>query len=233
MQTEALQWQSCILPGLTGGLDTSITTKIQTTMRASMTKTNETFITSNGTVVRYESILAGIRATVEVCGRGLMSESELDDIYMDAAFKALTTCKDYDPKRSKPETYGAMIAYSCLMDALKKASRRGATFTSLKSDDESGTDFPYPLWGYRGDEFESDRDLCSGEAKAYIFNAINRLPENYREVIILTARGCKPADIAENLRCKPEDVYRWLNRARTALEKNLGGSYLREHGICA
>lgn len=198
-----------------------------------MTKTNETFITSNGTVVRYESILAGIRATVEVCGRGLMSESELDDIYMDAAFKALTTCKDYDPKRSKPETYGAMIAYSCLMDALKKASRRGATFTSLKSDDESGTDFPYPLWGYRGDEFESDRDLCSGEAKAYIFNAINRLPENYREVIILTARGCKPADIAENLRCKPEDVYRWLNRARTALEKNLGGSYLREHGICA
>ncbi len=204
-------------------------------LRVLMTKTNETFITSNGTTVRYENIFDGIRTKAEVCGkRCQMSEEDIDDIYMNAVLKALKACKDYDPNRSKPETYGAMIADSCVKDALKRASRRDIPFTKLtKSEDESDTDFPHKLWGYRDDEVESDRDLCLGETVDYINNAIDRLPENYREVVILTTRGYKPAEIADELGCKPNDVYRRLNRARTALNENLGGSYLRKHRVCA
>lgn len=53
-----------------------------------------------------------------------------------------------------------------------------------------------------------------------LMKEMEMLPENYRKALELCGfQGLKPAEAAKELNCSPEDVYRWLNRARSKMNK--------------
>lgn len=203
-------------------------------MERIQTKTTEQFTTKNGKVVNYNEVFEGIRKNVEVYGKNggrCMSEMDLEDIAQDSFLRAIRSHEGYDDTKSLPSTWGSRIADNCEKDTFTSVQRHGFTFSSLESEEDSDTGLPYRFGGYRGDEFEVDREMKSSEAMDLIEKAIMDLPENYREVIELASKGVEPATMAEVIGCSPEDVYRWLNRARKALKKILGREFLGEYGI--
>lgn len=61
----------------------------------------------------------------------------------------------------------------------------------------------------------------------YVFEAILRLPENYKSVVYLFYyEGYKTDEIAGMLHERPATVRTWLSRARKLLRKELGGDFL-------
>ena len=60
-----------------------------------------------------------------------------------------------------------------------------------------------------------------------VYEAINSLKENYRDVVMLCdVMNRKPHEAAVILGCKPADVSRWLNRAHKKLS-----AYAKEMGL--
>ena len=200
------------------------------------TRTNETFTTKSGKQVRYQDILVGIDNEVRRYGfkggRGLVKE-DIDDLRQDAFKKAVISKGSYDPEKCHdcPEAYGYSIAVRCEHDAFRKAARRASTFTPYEVQDEDGeSHIPILFSGYRGDEFEADRDLETEEAMSYINGKIASLGKNQREVLELSIQGIKPQKIAKILGCTPNAVSSRLCRAKQALAEALGAKFLSEYG---
>lgn len=172
------------------------------------TRTTDTFITADGKTARYQDIFDGIAANVRVYGfndgKG-MSREDLEDIFQDAAYKAIRSKGSYDTTRSAPRTYGSRIAGNCEKDAFRKAARRASLFTSLEEENDEG-DVIVPTevaTAFGGGGFEADREVESREALSYIERKIAGLDENYRFILRLHLRGLKPKKMAEVIGCTP------------------------------
>jgi RNA polymerase sigma factor (sigma-70 family) len=217
------------------------------------TATNETITTKNGSIVRFEDILEGIRKNVEIYGfnggRDL-SDEDLEDIFQTAATKAWRSVTGFDPDKchSYPQAYGYKIALLAERDAYKKVMTYRANFTSLsavKSKNKDGKEYdlldvPTLKGKYKSSEFDARRctqsaesDIVSRENMSYIMDAMDSLNERYRTVIRLKAEGYKPREIAEMTGETPEVVTTTLFRARQAMKKALGPEFLSEFGLCA
>lgn len=207
------------------------------------THTNETFTTTSGKTIRFEDIFVGIDN--EVCryerqgGRDMRRE-DLADLRQDAFKKAVVASKgSYDPAKGKhncPQAYGAAIARMCERDAYCKSVERAKRFTAFECGDENDEGFvPYEISGYRGDEFEADRELKTKEAMSYIMGRLAKLGENYRKVLELSMDGYTTEEISKLLGCTANAVYTRLSKARKAFAATLGHEFLAQYGykLCA
>ena len=203
------------------------------------THTNETFTTASGKTFRYEDIFVGIDN--EICRYGRqggkeMGREDLKDLRQDAFKKAVVACKgSYDPDKSKhncPQAYGAAIARSCEWDAYRKSAERAWRFPALECGDEDEEGFvPYEFAGYRGDEFEADRELKTKEAIDYIMGRLAKLGESHRKVLELSMDGYATEEISDILGCSASAVYTRLSKARKAFAAALGREFLAQNGL--
>ena len=207
------------------------------------THTNETFTTPSGKTIRFEDIFVGIDNEVGRYGRqggkGMRHE-DLEDIRQDAFRKAVVASKgSYDPKKGKhncPQAYGAAIARMCERDAFCKSVERAKRFTAFECGDENEKGFvPYEISGYRGDEFETDRELKTEEAMSYIMGRMAKLGESYRRILELSMAGHTTEEISHILGCSANAVYTRLCKARKAFAATLGYEFLAQYGykLCA
>lgn len=203
-------------------------------MRGISTSTTDTFITSGGTAVRYSDIFEGILANVETYGKtcgGRLAGQSLEDIFQNAAMKAVRSHGTYDESRSAPATWGSRIADHCETDSFNREFRRSVTFTSLEIPDrKAGTAVLKDTDRLAGDESEADSRIRTTEAEDYIMSRIASLNESYRHILALQLQGLRPSKMAEALGCTPGVAATTLCRARKALRRALGEQFLGEFG---
>lgn len=199
------------------------------------THTTDTFTTTDGKTVRCEEILEGAAKSVLCNGikRG-MTREDMEDTFQDSCLKAWKYRGSYKPELSSPGTFGSRIAENCGKDKLEKVQRLKAHFSPMETRGKDGDDYvPMSIAGYRGDEYEADRELRTGEAIAFIESGMARLSENKRFILDLHLQGLKPKKMAEQIGCTPGAAATLLCRARKALARELGRAFLSEFGYCA
>lgn len=199
------------------------------------THTTDTFTTTDGKTVRCEEILEGAAKSVLCNGikRGITRE-DMEDTFQDSCLKAWKYRGSYKPELSSPGTFGSRIAENCGKDKLEKVKRLKAHFSPMETRGRDGDDYlSMSIAGYRGDEFETDRELLTGEAIAFIESRMARLSENQRYILDLHLQGLKPKKMAEQIGCTPGAAATLLCRARKALARELGREFLSEYGYCA
>lgn len=202
-------------------------------MRHNNYTTTATFTTENGTIVSYQDLLNG--AVGEIKGaeyKGYLTEEDAKDAAQDAALKCIKSASKFDPAKAKAVTYGIRIGRSCRINAWHKAQQFGETFSDQEVYDEDGELLENrTIAGYRGDEYDVEQSIISGENLDYIWRCIYSLGAKDRQVAEMIIDGLKPKKIAQVLGCTPDAVsVRW-HRARKTLERQLRG-LLDEYGYC-
>lgn len=198
--------------------------------------TTDTFTAANGESAAYqdifEGILTNIRCFAATSGKRIRKE-DLEDMAQDAFLKAVLYGKSFNPdKCRKPQDFGNRIAENCKVDALNSISRHDATFTDVEFRDEDGDEFaPTYISGYRGDEYEADKEVEMKETEELVCKAIETLSKDYQEVLYLSLQGYKTGEIAEQLGIEPGIAYTRLSRAKAALRKVLREEYGDEFGL--
>lgn len=198
------------------------------------TRTNATFTTANGETVSYQEIFDTIRKSVEIYGKTGghdLSVEELEDLFQDAVTKALKYSGAFDSGKAKPRTWAGKIAANAQRDAFMEHNRHIARFVhpGLKTDDDDEVGFFDSLEG----GYAADRETEGNEAMDRIMNAIGSLGESHQLIISLHLKGMKPQKMAEHIGCSPNAAATLLCRARKALKRTLGSSFLSEYGIAA
>ena len=200
------------------------------------TRTRATFTAKGGETVSYNEIFDTIRKNVEIYGKTKgceLSVEDLEDIFQEAALKAIRHSGTYDRAKSKPQTWGGMVAKNCCKDAIQSYKGRQERFTSLTSCNREGEEMDVDSFSeYAADDsYAADYETESQEALDRIEAAIDSLPENYAFILSLQREGMKPQKMAEEIGCPPNVVYTLLCRARKALARELGWEFLSRYGI--
>ena len=206
------------------------------TMDKIYTNTNATFTTANGETVSYQEIFDAVRKRVEIYGRtgGRFLEAEdLQDLVQDAILKALKYCGSFDPSKAQIKTWANRIAENSQKDAFKEVIRRRTAFEPLESRNRDGDGYIDPEIELAAGGCRADREVESGEAMERIRRAIDSLNENQRFILSLHLAGLKPRHMAELLDCTADAAATHLCRARKALKRALGRTFLAECGIAA
>ena len=200
--------------------------------------TTDSFTTADGTVVSYRDIFEGILTNANYLaahgGRRLTRE-DIQDLAQDAFLRAVLYHNSFKPELSnKPQDFGNRIAENCKRDAFQKVGRLNARFTSLEVSDPDGDEYvPIRVAGYRGDEFEADRDILAEELEDRVSGAIDTLSESYQLLVTMSLDGLKTGEIAKRLGLDPENTYTRLCRAKAALRKALGTDFKDDFDLCA
>lgn len=205
-------------------------------MKNIYTNTNATFTTTNGETVSYQEIFDAVRKSVEIYGQTggrLLEAEDLEDLFQGSILKALKYCGSFDPSKAQIKTWASRIAENGQRDAFKRVIKRRAAFEPLEShnrDDEEYIDSKIELavGGYG-----ADSEVESGEAIERIQRAIDSLNENQRFILSLHLDGLKPRHMAERIGCTPDAAATLLCRARKALKRALGRTFLAEYGFAA
>lgn len=200
------------------------------------TNTTATFTTINGQTVSYREVLDAVKKSVEVYSRyggRDMDVADLEDLFQETVIKALRYCSSFDPSRAKIQTWVSRIARNCQRDSFKDLIRHKVTFAplvSLSSDGEEyiDSDIEFSVKGY-----DADGEVETSEAMERIMNALNSLSENQQFIISLHLDGLKPKKMAELIGCSAVAAATLLCRARKALKRALGSSFLSEYGIAS
>jgi len=165
------------------------TPKTQKTMKKyqNHSETKETFITDDGNVVKYQDVFKGIEAQTRYYAsknRKNYDNGDADDVFQDAAYRAVAYHSGYNSDKSKPRTYGSMIANSCARDAYRSDMRRAMIFTSLESEfefEDDGYKAEKCMYNeYKDDEFGADCTIRENEASKYIEGKIATLRRDYQ-----------------------------------------------------
>ena len=206
-------------------------------MKKFNTTTSATFTTANGETVSYQEIFESVRKSVEIYGKTGgrdLSAEELEDLFQDSILKALKYCGAFDASKSQAKTWAGRIAFNAQRDAFREHNKHVARFVrprGYRSEDEEidNSSFFDNLHG----GYSADRGVEGSEAMDRIENAIGSLNENYQFIISLQLEGLKPKKMAELIGCTADAASTLLCRARKALKKVLGSSFLAEYGIAA
>ena len=206
------------------------------TMKNIYTTTNATFTTANGETVSYQEIFDTVRTNVEIYGRTggrLLDTEDLEDLFQDSILKALKYCSTFDPSKAQVKTWTDRIAKNAQKDAFKKVIRHHVMFEPLESRDENGVDDTDACITLAASGCWTDDEVESSEAMERIQRAIDSLPENQRFILSLHLEGMRPRHMAELIGCTADAAATLLCRARKALKRALGRTFLAGYGIAA
>jgi RNA polymerase sigma-70 factor (ECF subfamily) len=140
--------------------------------------------------------------------RMLRNADDAHDAVQDTLVKAFRAIKDFDSDRPlKP--WLSRICQNCCVDAVRMRRRDG----------DSLDQHEYMLTDTGG---EVDETAAGAIQQGQVVDAIQRLPDRYREIIVMRHfRHMDVMEIAEALH-KPEGTIKsWLFRARALLKKDL------------
>lgn len=201
-----------------------------------MTATDATFVSTNGKTVSFQPLFEGAhKYMLGARAKGLVSEADVDDLTQDAAVRIILSSGRFDETRLKGSTdgasYGGWIARNVRISDWQKSERRPKSFSDTLLTDKDGREFETSsIAGYRGNEYEADREVCQSEALRFIWGRIDSLSDKDRQVAVMMIDGLKPKKIAEALGCTPDAASIRIYKIR----KFLGGelrSLLEEYGM--
>ena len=205
-------------------------------MKSICTCTKATFITAGGEKVSYQEIFESIRKSVEIYGKKAgrpLGPEALEDLFQDAVEKALRYHKSFDPGKAQAKTWASRIAANCQTDAYVAHMTRSTRFVPMVSKNRKGDEYILPEAESFGAGAEAWRGAETNEAVERIEKAMDSLNENYRFIISLHLEGLKPKDMAQLIDCTADAAATLLCRARKALKKALGRTFLDGYGIAA
>lgn len=198
--------------------------------------TNATYKTTNDEIVRAQDVIDAARTSAEVLYRQSkrhFSTLELNDLFHETVCRTLEGIHRFDSRKASLKTLVSRIALHYLIDFQRREQKRTAMFDSFTRVGKDGKEYvPAEIEGYRGDEFEADRDLRMKETLDEIDGAFAKLCESRGMVLRLAGEGFKPREIAEITGWDANKVSVLLCRGRKDLAGQLGGT-LREMGIAA
>jgi RNA polymerase sigma factor (sigma-70 family) len=200
------------------------------------TTTNATFTTANGETVSYQEIFDAMRTSVEIYGKTggrLLTAEDLEDLFQDSILKALKYGGTFDSSKAQLKTWACRIAENARKDAVRKAFRRRVAFEPLESQNRDGDEYIDSDIELAAGGYGADYEVESSEALERIQRAIDSLNENHRFILSLQLDGMKPRHMAELIGCTADAAATLLFRARQALKKALGRTFLAEYGIAA
>ena len=163
---------------------------------------------SEGDQIAFEIISDMYRPVLtSLALRMLRNSDDSNDAVQETLVKAYRALKDFDPERPlKP--WLCRICSNCCVDAVRTRRREG---DSLEGHE------------YMLSDSESVDDTATGAIRqGQIIDAIGRLPDRYRDIILM--RHFKHMDVTEIAATldKPEGTVKsWLFRARALLKKDL------------
>ncbi|MBR3064537.1 MAG: RNA polymerase sigma factor [Bacteroidales bacterium] len=198
--------------------------------------TNATYKTTNDESVRSQDVINAARTAAEVLYRTSKRHFptlELDDLFNETVCRSLEGIHRFDSRKASLKTLVSRIALHYLIDFQRREKKRTAMFDSFTWEDKDGQEYvSAQIAGYRGDEFETDRDLRMKETLDEIDGAFAKLCGSRGMVLRLAGEGFKPREIAEITGWDANKVSVLLCRGRKDLAGQLGGT-LREMGIAA
>lgn len=190
------------------------------------TNTTDTFTDKNGVTIPYSEVFVGISRSVDVFAatKGYtLTVEDKEDIFDDAAYKAVLHSADYDSTISNPGTWGGKIAWHCACDMLaKQLNKPTVSFSELEWTDEDG-DVRYcsDVETYRCHDYEADKPLITRETMNRVAEVQEDFNDRTRRIIALSEDGLKPAKISEQLGCTPGAVSIVLCKARKQMNSKL------------
>lgn len=187
--------------------------------------------------VNFEEVMKIIDKKVSIYGllkKKFFTKEDLEDVRQVIASKVWQHRGSFDPAKAPFKTWVNRIAENALKDALNAKMKHILSFVDPFSQNRDDDEYVRPCFGsYRGNEFETDRDICLKEDMSYIRQTFDSLPGQYREILRLDEEGYSTAEIADMLGRTKNEVYLLRHRAQTAYAKRLGMEFLTEHGIAA
>ena len=156
------------------------------------------------------------QAIFHIAVKIVRNPEEANDLVQETFIKAFGSLKTYD-HNYRFSTWLYKIAANCSIDFLRK-----------RKIDSMSLDKPIPTkdgdvqMGIPDDTYNPEKDLRSHEQSIGIEEAIESLPEKYREVIVLRHKEDKPyEEIASLLNVPVGTVKARIFRARELLKKKL------------
>jgi RNA polymerase sigma-70 factor (ECF subfamily) len=145
---------------------------------------------------------------MSLANRMLRNSDDAHDVVQDTLVKAFRAIKDFDAERPlKP--WLCRICQNCCVDAVRQRRRDG----------DSIDQHEYML---ADESMDVDESATGSIIQEQILEAIGRLPEKYRDIIVM--RHFRHMDVNEIAAAldKPEGTIKsWLFRARALLKKDL------------
>lgn len=163
---------------------------------------------ADGDIVAFELIADQYRPILlNVAMRIVKNRDDANDIVQDALIRALRAIGDFDPERQL-RPWLCRICANCAMDTIRQKKRDADRMNSIDGD--------------VADNEIADDVTSECFQHGQIVDAINRLPEKYRSIILMRHfRHMDVTEIAAELN-KPEGTIKsWLHRARALLKKDL------------
>jgi RNA polymerase sigma-70 factor (ECF subfamily) len=195
--------------------------------------TNQTLVEGNGLELLPEPearLLARLRAgdepacaelvrthgcrMLQVARRFMRCEQDADDVVQDAFLSAFASIGSFTAG-SRLSTWLHRITVNAALMKIRSRSRRPeTTLEGLPEFDATGHYArPIPAWAADA----ADR-AATGETRQLVRDAIDRLPETYRQVLLLRdIEEYDTAEVAIMLDCSVANVKTRLHRARQAL----------------
>ena len=191
----------------------------------------------------FKEVMEIIDKKVSIYGhrnRQLFSKQDLEEVCLEIAVKVWQHRDSFDPAKASDrakdpfKTWVNRIAENALKDAFNAKMRHNSNFVDPISQNRDDDEYFRTCYGsYRGNEFETDRDICLKEDMSYIRQTFDSLPRQYREILRFDVEEYSTDEIADMLGSTKEKVYLLRHRAQKAYAKRLGKEFLTEHGIAA
>jgi RNA polymerase sigma-70 factor (ECF subfamily) len=161
---------------------------------------------------------------LQVARRFMRCEQDADDVVQDAFLSAFASIDSF-AAGSRLSTWLHRITVNAALMKIRSRSRRPETaLEGLPDFDATGHHTrPVPPWAADA----ADR-AATGETRQLVREAIDRLPESYRQVLLLRdIEEYDTAEVAAMLGCSTANVKTRLHRARQALRTLLEPVFAR------
>jgi RNA polymerase sigma-70 factor, ECF subfamily len=152
-----------------------------------------------------ESLLASLAPSIRrFAGRMCRNDADADDVLQDALLSIATHLDSFEGRSSLPSWAFTIARTACLH---RRRGKKNEPAEEAGALDAHAAESPGP----------EDR-ASSGETRALVENALARLPDDYREVLLLRdAEGLTAAEAALALGVTVDALKSRLHRARSAL----------------
>jgi RNA polymerase sigma-70 factor (ECF subfamily) len=152
--------------------------------------------------------------------RALGNHHDAEDLLGEMTLKLVASLATYDD-RGKFEPWLFRIAANLVRDRIRRLRTNPAAL-SLSAEDDSGGNLGDRL---TGDDEPADKGLVEGEASGELAEAMNKLDELTRQMIVLRHYGeLSYREIADICGCPVGTVLARVHRGLKALRKWMGGN---------
>lgn len=154
-----------------------------------------------------------------LANRLLADESVASDCVQEAFIKAITKIKSFEGRGTFKAWLHQIVVNEALIEIRKKSARKEESLDELMLDfDETG----HHVQSYQGHPVTLDILQESIEVKQQIQKSIDKLPDNFRLILILRDyEGYSTREVAEKMNLSEQNVKVRLHRARLAMRNLL------------